>query len=249
MAKLIISRFAVMITALVVIGVFLTYPSATEGVRDWDLSVNESLASNRSDRMDSLADIVTRSGDTLSIIAIAALIAIGLAVARRWLMMAFIPTALLIEVSTFGAVNYIVRRPRPDVETVGFVPSTFSYPSGHVAATLVCWLGLAYVLHALSRHRMAWIVAAVGTTAICAMGWARVYLGHHYVLDVVAGVAMGLGSLLITVMAFRLAHGYASQGSPDEYLGVVYDGDDDARGDHGVTAENPPKDRRENVVV
>ena len=152
---LIATRFAAMVTALVLVGLFITYPSMTAGVRYLDLSINESLAVDRSDRVVSIAKFVSRAGDTFSVLGLAALIAIGLAIARRWRMMAFVPLALLIEVSTFDAVNYLVRRPRPDVATVGSVPSTFSYPSGHAAATLVCWLGTVWLLLTLSRRKPA----------------------------------------------------------------------------------------------
>ena len=262
-------RFLIMVTVLVAIGSLLTYFGPAAGIRDWDLSVNESLAASRSDRLESLATTISRSGDTLPIIAFALVIAIVLACARRWLAMAFIPLALLIEVSTFGAVNYIVRRPRPDVENVGKVPSTFSYPSGHVAATLVCWFGLAIVLLAYKRRRSANVAVVIGSVAVLAMAWSRVYLGMHHPLDVACGVVMGVGSLLVAARALCSARDGSNGSSAGVFFGRAdgdcYDGhrehrpgdpqegsagDDAEQHDHGVEFEHAPvDDRSEHIVV
>jgi undecaprenyl-diphosphatase len=116
-----------------------------------------------------------------------------------------VPLALLVEVAGFAAVNYIVQRPRPDIEPVGAVPSTFSYPSGHVAATLVCWFGLSWLLFRARWRVPAGLIAFVGAVAVGAMAWSRVYLGMHHVLDVIAGIALGIGALLIAAGALRPA--------------------------------------------
>ena len=193
-----------MVLVLVAIGALLTYLGPLAAVRDWDLSVNQTLSTSRSDRFERFASFVSRKGDTLPIIIFGAVVALGAGFARHWRSAALVPLALVIEVCTFGAVNYIVQRPRPDVETVGAVPSTFSYPSGHVAATLVCWLGLALLLRAHAHRTLAVATAAVAVVATAMMGWARVYLGMHHLLDVVFGVVMGLGSLFIAAAALEL---------------------------------------------
>jgi undecaprenyl-diphosphatase len=243
----VISRFVVMVGALVLVGLILTHANPTAELRRWDLTINEQLASNRSQRFESIASFVSRVGDTLPVIAFAAVVAMGLALAHRWRATAFIPVALLIEVSTFGAVNYIVRRPRPDVETVGSVPSTFSFPSGHVAATAVCWFGLALLLSGRAPRWVTSLVAAFATVAVVAMGWARVYLGVHHLLDVVFGVAMGLGALHIARTAV-LAAAHGSRGwRRRELSGGVHDDRDDRDGEHGPreTEQRPTGDDAE----
>jgi membrane-associated phospholipid phosphatase len=183
--------------ALVAVGLVVTYLGVLEPVRDWDHSVNERLADDRSARLDSITRVVSRLGDTFGVIGLALVIGLGLAFARQWRLVLLIPVALLIEVSTFAAVNYIVQRPRPDVPAIGSVPSTFSFPSGHVAATLVCWLGLAVVLQLLGHRRSASVVGGFAALASLAMAWSRVYVGVHHPVDVVAGLLMGLASIAI----------------------------------------------------
>jgi undecaprenyl-diphosphatase len=206
--------FAVLVSALVLAGLVLTYAGIFASGRDWDASVSASLADSRSTRYEDAAVFVSRCGDTLPIIAFGAAIAVGAVVVRGWRSALFVPIALLIEVSAFAAINFIVQRPRPDVDTVGAVPSTFSYPSGHVAATLVCWFGLVSLLWLGARRPPALVVATIGTVAVAAMGWARVYLGMHHMLDVVAGVVMGIAALVIAARGLQLARHTAARHAP-----------------------------------
>jgi undecaprenyl-diphosphatase len=204
-ARFVAVRFALMAVILVSTGLVLTYAGPLEGARGWDTSISESLASSRAERNDDVATFVSRSGDTLPIVAFGALVAAAFAARRRWRAAFFVPLALLVEVAGFAAVNYIVQRPRPDIEPVGAVPSTFSYPSGHVAATLVCWFGLSWLLFRAHWRVPAGLIAFVGAAAVGAMAWSRVYLGMHHVLDVIAGIALGISALLIAAGALRPA--------------------------------------------
>ena len=189
--------FVTLAALLVAVGLAVTYLGALEPLRDWEQSINERLVDGRSARLDSIARVISRLGDTFGVIGLALLISAGLAFARQWRIMLIIPVALLIEISTFLAVNYIVQRPRPAVPPVGSVPSTFSFPSGHVAATLVCWLGLAVVLQLFGHRQAASVLGACAALAAVAMGWARLYLGVHHPIDVLAGSVMGLASVVI----------------------------------------------------
>jgi membrane-associated phospholipid phosphatase len=208
--------WAALVSVLVLVGVILTYFAPLQGVRDWDLSISKELADSRSTTASDLATFISRRGDTLAVIGLAAVITVCLAVVRRGKVLAFVPTALAIEVTIFLAVNYIVQRPRPGVAKVGSVPSTYSFPSGHIAATLVCWLGVALLFRYFGRPSWARVTATVGSLVALAMGWARVYLGMHHFLDVVIGALMGLAVLLVAARAFRMLDIRAQQWSGQE---------------------------------
>ena len=60
---------------------------------------------------------------------------IVLAVRRRWRDLLLVVVGLAVELAVFLTVNEVVRRPRPSVTKLGIEPATFSFPSGHVAAT------------------------------------------------------------------------------------------------------------------
>lgn len=79
------------------------------------------------------------------------------------------------------------------IETV--TASGYGFPSGHALLSTVVWGGLALVLDVGTRRRR-----ALGAGIIVLMiGFSRVALGVHYAVDVVAGVALGLGYLALFV--------------------------------------------------
>ena len=130
---------------------FVTETSLTSGTRRWDESVNMWLAEHRAGQFVSIAQWFTKLADTKSILGIMLLITIVLAVFRQWRAMLLVPLAMMIEITTFLAVNYLVGRPRPDVSKIGPIPGTYSFPSGHVAATFVCWFGPVLLLYAFGH--------------------------------------------------------------------------------------------------
>ncbi|WP_436347883.1 phosphatase PAP2 family protein [Natronorubrum sp. FCH18a] len=69
----------------------------------------------------------------------------------------------------------------------------YGFPSGHAVNATIVYVGLASVLSAGSR-RLRYGVAATLVSLVCVT---RVALGVHYVVDVAAGVAVGLTLLLV----------------------------------------------------
>ena len=76
---------------------------------------------------------------------------------------------------------------------LGSEPSTSSFPSGHIAATVVLWGAIAVLFFSASTYR--WVRATAYTIVVvlaCAVGTARVYRGMHHPSDVVFGGLMGV---------------------------------------------------------
>lgn len=115
-----------------------------------------------------------------------------------WMLVALWGGALL------GAVlKFTVRRARPDLtDPVAGAPG-YSFPSGHAfGGTVGCTL-LVLVLGALLPtvwRRVALVVAALAIVTVC---FARVFLGVHYLSDVVAGSVLGFGWVTLTAAAFH----------------------------------------------
>jgi undecaprenyl-diphosphatase len=207
-ARTIAARAAIglgaLIGALVLIGLFFTSVALASGALRWDESVNSWLADDRSDFLVRLAERFSELADTLPILGFMALVTIVLAIGRQWQAMLLVPLAMLVEISTFLAVNYAVGRPRPDVSKIGPIPGTYSFPSGHVAATFVCWFSAALLLYVYGRFGLSRVVSAVGALATVLTGWGRVYLGMHHTVDVVMGLLMGIAALTIAAKALHL---------------------------------------------
>jgi undecaprenyl-diphosphatase len=80
-----------------------------------------------------------------------------------------------------------------------------SFPSGHTLNSTVIAIVLAYLvlLHVKSRTGRLVTVSLLALYAL-AMGMSRVFLGHHWFTDVVAGFIAGTAWAIVVILAHRL---------------------------------------------
>jgi undecaprenyl-diphosphatase len=85
------------------------------------------------------------------------------------------------------------------------MPASYSFPSGHSLAAFCFYGALAALLTARLRSR--WLSALVWASAvviIVAVGFSRLYLGVHYLSDIVGGYATGFVWVLTVASADRV---------------------------------------------
>lgn len=173
-------------------------------VREWDLSVSQWLVDHRTPFLDDLTRWVSSTADTAPIAGTASVTVLVLAVRHRWRDVLLVAGAIGLEVAVFLTANSLARRPRPDVAPLGSVPDTFSFPSGHVAATLALWGCIALLLAGRTRSGLLRVLVwSMPFAFAAAVAFARVYRGMHYTTDVVAGALLGAGVLVVAVVAAR----------------------------------------------
>lgn len=113
-----------------------------------------------------------------------------------------LPGAMLLNV----AIKHVVQRARPVVEQPLLVLDTYSFPSGHAAGTAALYtFAAAWLLARLAGKPVAWRAAGVAAAVFMAV-WvsiSRLYLGVHFVSDVLAGMLLGLLWTLACLAARR----------------------------------------------
>ncbi len=181
----------------IAVGRMLTGPLRSSGLAHWDDRVVASVANGRSVSMNSFTKFFSKLADAPTIVAVGAVVAIALLLQRRVRTAALVPILLAFELITFLSISYPVNRTRPDVVHLGSVPSTGSFPSGHIAATIVLYGAVALIIR-YARLPGVLVAVAAGWTVIAALavGWSRVYRGMHHPLDVVAGAVLGIAVLV-----------------------------------------------------
>ena len=188
---------------LILLGFFITKLIDGSALVAWDERTIRNFANNRTSFQNSLSKFWSKLADAPGIVAVALVVCIVLAIGRHWRQIVWLLVLLAFELGTFLTISYIVDRARPDVVHLGSVPSTGSFPSGHVAATIVLYLTLTTIA---GLHFKARLVRILGWcwTVIAAMfvGWARMYRGMHHPLDVVAGAVLGIAIWRLGVLAF-----------------------------------------------
>ncbi|MFA5106751.1 MAG: phosphatase PAP2 family protein [Patescibacteria group bacterium] len=87
----------------------------------------------------------------------------------------------------------LIERPRPvdGVVRVMVYEPTYSFPSGHALA-IALGAGFLWLWSNHFSRPVCWVIRLVAIVAFLAVGWSRIYLGAHWLSDVVAGYAIGL---------------------------------------------------------
>lgn len=149
----------------------------------------------------------THVGGPVGMPILASAVVLFLAVSRRrWtpIVLAAITAAGALAMTIFG--KDFAARARPPVSlAVPPFESSPSFPSGHTLnaaalTTIVVYL----VLIRADRRWQRVTTIAIGTVFVVTMGLSRVFLGHHWLTDVLAGWMLGIGWALAVITAHRL---------------------------------------------
>ncbi len=133
---------------------------------------------------------------------VACLSAIFFALIGRWRTGCCLLAATLAGGGLEYTAKHWVKRPRPEMEWIlpADKPNSASFPSGHALGSMVVYGTLALSLAAaLEGRKMKAFVLAVGFFLPLLISFSRLYLGVHYMSDVIGGLCAGLGC----VLAFR----------------------------------------------
>lgn len=177
----------------------------TGAVADADEWLPRTLAEHRTGALTDASDVGSRIGDVPVIPALVALMLVAGAVARRLRIGVVILTAIVLELTLYRLGALVGPRERPDVPRLDDLPVDESFPSGHVAASTVVYVGLALVISSWARRR--WVTVTCWTVAalvVATVAWSRMYRGMHHPIDAFGGLMLGLGCLAVAVVAVRV---------------------------------------------
>jgi undecaprenyl-diphosphatase len=164
-----------------------------------DQSVAEWFVATRTAGLDTLSELGSNLAGTMVKVAVTAVLALGMRLLwKRWREPLMMVVPLVLEASVFITVTYLVARPRPDVERLESSPVDSSFPSGHVAAA-AAYGALVIIVYWHSRRRVARAAIVVLSVAVpVIVAWARMYRGMHHLTDVIAGVLLGIMSVVLS---------------------------------------------------
>lgn len=131
----------------------------------------------------------------------------------------FLAIVLLIHKDTYDALLYVVsiiiaffalfilkdtfHMARPDAALIGI--SGWSFPSGHATISTAFFFTTAYSFFDWTKTTLNKVLLVVG----CVVGgglisFSRIYLGAHWSLDILAGIALGLLSVSFVALIFNI---------------------------------------------
>ena len=172
-----------------------------------DPAVTEAVVSHRTPVLTVLAQGVTAVGSELSIGLLTVALVTWLVVRRRDVATAAVVGGVMVVAAGLTlAVKHIVGRTRPPAAVMmGAFDSGPSFPSGHtVFSTVLLGLVAGLLLRGSLQVSRRWLVVAAWSVLSAAIGTSRLYLGYHWLTDVLAGWCLAVCVLAATAAAVIL---------------------------------------------
>lgn len=202
------------------------------GVAALDRPVLDLAVSSRQDLLDTVVVAYTEIGGPIGMTILSISVMVLLAVRRRsWIPVVLMPAAAAGSLGMTIAGKDMIGRLRPPLElAIPPYESSPSFPSGHSLNALVIAGIVAYLLAIRQHHgRTRVVTVLLAALFAVAMGLSRVYLGHHWLTDVLVAWTLGLAWLAVIIAAHRIFLTFRSHTADDRgHLAGRDDGEDDA---------------------
>lgn len=194
--------FAALVAILIVFGSIAEAVRAQEvfGLDTWATPFLHGIASPS---LDVLMNALTDIGSSLVIVPILFVVGAWLLRRQRYGAALFLGVASVGGLVLQGTMKVFFARPRPHLDWVQQVLSDYSFPSGHTMSAVIFYVALALILWSVFGRRIGVIALAIAATVTFGVSVSRIYLGYHYLTDVVGGLLAGIAWLLVVGAAFR----------------------------------------------
>lgn len=172
-----------------------TFQSGIEALLRWDAAMVEAIARFERRGMDAAMRALTRAGDTPGWIVHGLVVFALLGIPERAI--AVMTAAGVLATISSQAMKRAFRRARPSASIVGFAarhtdPDPYSFPSGHSSVAFAI---------AISALAISPVLGGVELVLAFSIAASRVYLGAHYPVDVLGGMALGMACGLTAWLA------------------------------------------------
>jgi len=164
----------------------------TSFILSLDAGVLQTLFASRTPELVKLFSVITELGGAVAVIVIALGIAAVLWRQGRWHYIAGLFLAVGGSVATGYILKGLIQRARPPMPYPAVVETSYSFPSNHALVAMALYGFVIYLVWKLcpeSIVRGIWI--GLLTSLILLIGFSRLYLGVHYMSDVLGGFALG----------------------------------------------------------
>lgn len=201
-AKNILFLLIYMISGLVLVIIIEGLLSGTELI-PLNTVIEQVVVHMRTPFLTTMMVMVTRLGDTFVLSSATALIAILLVMRGRSYDAALFVTALIITIISLTVLKNTLQIARP--VSLIYEANGWSFPSGHATVATAFFFMLAHSFFSRMRTLGSKTILIVGSiVAASLIYFSRLYLGAHWTLDILAGIALGLLSVSFTILMFNI---------------------------------------------
>lgn len=180
----------------------------SEWIVTLDKKFTSLLYNVRSNTLSKILYTITQLGEREAVFIVGGLVSPIFFYRRNYVaLFAFWLTLAGVGLSTRYGKTFISRE-RPE-DVAYYVVEHFSFPSGHATTAIALYGMLAYFLYRhYQTHAQRKLVLWLAAVLILVIGFSRIYLGVHFLSDVLAGFLLGalwllVGISLVEVMLYR----------------------------------------------
>ncbi len=170
-----------------------------------DLAVLDFMVSIRSDFMNIVVAAITHCGDTVTIVALCAILVI-LPTRKKY---GFpLTLAALTGLAIYKPMKHIFLRARPDVMYHIVEQGGYSFPSGHSTSSIIVYGLLLYLIRKHCKNEtLKNVLSGVCIFLACAIPPSRLYVGVHWATDVICGCFIALGVITLVIAILERIYG------------------------------------------
>jgi len=169
-----------------------------------DRTIPHWLAAHRTPDLNRVSYLGGQAGNTHMILAVGLVAgAVALAVIRQWRPIVFLLATMFGELTLFLASAMMVDRARPDVPHLDGRLPTSSFPSGHVAATILLYTAIAVLVFPRTRAWWRWLPVAAAVLMPVCVATSRMYRGMHHPTDILGSLLLATAWIAVTIYFVR----------------------------------------------
>ena len=146
------------------------------------------ITSSMNNTLTTIFKIITFFGSTVFMIIFALVLFIYFILKKKNIISYLTSSCLIISTILNNVIKIIIRRSRPDVIKL-VTETSFSYPSGHTMASVSIYGIIIYLLLNSNINKTVKYISSVGLSLlILLIGISRIYLGAHYMSDIIGAM-------------------------------------------------------------
>lgn len=174
-----------------------------EQTTEFDTAILQTIYKLHTPLLNQIMTGITFLGNGSTLIYLSCFVGIFLLVSRKF------ASAFTLIIVTSGGIGLniwlknVFGRVRPALWERIVDVNSFSFPSGHAMVSLVVYGYLGYLLIA-NFHSWSGLIFFLTALLILAIGFSRLYLGVHWLTDVIAGYAAGLVWLISCILSVEI---------------------------------------------
>ncbi|PVX85578.1 phosphatase PAP2 family protein [Paraburkholderia unamae] len=167
-----------------------------------DRMLHKGLHGLRTPLVDHVMVAASELGDAAVTIPVFLAVLSVLLVRREWRTAGYWIVAIAMAEASVKLIKFAVQRSRPVSIYEGI--ESFSFPSGHATLSIVIYGFLTYLVCRGHQKRAQFRIAVISGSVIALISISRLYLGVHWLSDILAGLSLGTAWIVFLSVAHHL---------------------------------------------